>query len=120
MAATFMAAPALSPWLMPQRLQTVGRCRRCVSPSWMSSWTSEKLWMSSMGDGGGEGLLHRAAHRLGAEETERWADRLAAVGLDRVAGLVGPSHVVAEHAEERRILVERAAQSGVHRGAVAG
>ena len=72
------------------------------------------------GDGGGQSLFHRSADRLRAKQAECGSHRLAAVGLDRTAELVGPAHVIAEHAEQRRVLVEGAAQPGIHRGTVTG
>ena len=42
------ASPAMMAWPTPCSAHSVGRCRRSRSPSMMSSWTSEKLWTSSM------------------------------------------------------------------------
>jgi hypothetical protein len=42
------ASPAMMAFPIPNSLHTVARCRRSVSPSMMSSWMSEKLWISSM------------------------------------------------------------------------
>ena len=40
-------SPALMAWPAPHTAHTVGRWRRSRSPSWMSSCTREKLWVSS-------------------------------------------------------------------------
>ena len=51
-------SPTFTACGIPHFFQTVGRPRRRSELSWMSSWTSEKLWMSSIQAAAGKAISH--------------------------------------------------------------
>ena len=87
----------------PKTTHPVGRCRRSVSRSMMSSCSSEKLCTSSTATPAGT-PASASPHGLGRQHAQRGTDRLAAAALDRPALGVPPAELVAGDQPHPRVV----------------
>ena len=97
------ASPVLIACGTPWIVQSVARWRRSMSPSSMSSWTSEKLWPSSTAAAPGQRQPVVAGDAGVGEQAEQRSDPLAARRARAVERQVVADHLV--QPVRRRIVV---------------
>ena len=110
-----MPSPALTPCASPHSFQTVGRPRRVSLLSSMSSWISEKSWISWIPAASGMRLARIAAGRAAGQQRQLRAQQLTRIHLGRRQLFIAPAQLVFLHGVELRDALLGLRKSVAHR-----